>query len=330
MFRVSNIYDAYKVWSVGLLDIEIYDRFILTSDNKEAVLKEIWEIEEPLTILPVGNQFSMFPPMVPSNDRKVLIVDLSLYDDINFFNDCIRVCAGACISSILDAFSKKGLGMPVSPPAIFFESIGGLFSSGILKFWYNMPYYKFVRPYANYLDKVRSSNLYGSYGSLGIITHLDLVNFISWDDVVSLVFDINDLSTVYAIKDDFFSLFKVTPRYFNMYFRENFYRCLLGAGEKLIKVFYGHLNKRDDVFSVAIEDSIPVIIPEIDLSDGGCIYLVDIDKFLVNGCRVLFGDIISNKLIVLCSSKDMDIGYERKVIIESGVISKVEYRDVSL
>jgi hypothetical protein len=311
----------WKYW----WDIDIEDSIVLTPFNEDRILSELMELCKNYVIIPIGSGLNLFP-IIPPEGVKGVIVDLSTYNRIEFINGRIRVQAGVRYIDLMKLSLGEGMVLPLNPPINVYETIGGLISTGMLRYWYNMPWYNII-DISNFFDTGGGRRIFHGYGMDnygGIILNIDFINWVYMRSLRWLSFLIDNIGKVFDVVDIVKGLQGAEPRFLSVYRMGDGFRCVMGISDGFVKKVGREVMAFVDEFEV-INDlpSLYVSLPDID-----SYYLVygyigrdrGWSAVILDRYRVIYLDYVSG-IYVLYSDSFPDWNGVLKVLrVEDGVV----------
>lgn len=333
---IMHLYDiVYNRWVLGWSNLKIVNRIILTSSNLELQLKELENIIKEYKILPLGRHMSLFPPPYIFSSDKTVVVDLSNLNQIDVFQNMINVDAGSSYKEVFEFCFKKNLYLPLTPPISIFESLGGMYSTGLISPWYGMPLESFI--FKKKIFTFDKKRVYNSFGQNGIVLSFSIKCFPLEKDIPLYTgFNVENISLIPRLLQKLFFKYRLFPRILVGYMNEDTLEFFISLPSKLHKMFIKKIDEEFNIYNLSSFYVLPNIYPRISGAEA-CeeeknIYLVSVQNnnffknILKRRCRIIYIDLLKKFAIVDCLKNFKN--YRRKIVIKEGFIIGVDYRDV--
>ncbi len=328
----------YCRWPVGALDIDIVDRFVVSPYSIGEIPEVLDQYNEPSYVfLPIGRHLSLFPPPPQYvKDKKTIVFDARGLDNIDMSPDnIIRVGAGTPILELYRYLSKYDFLLPLSPPMTVFESLGGLFATGFIKTWYGAPWRLYLSLHQAFNWDSGDNELYSSFGTKGLLISVD-IKLVEGHLNEWISFTSSSPHAVDRFIEDFRRKHGFLPRYACLYRRDtSLYESVLSVPSGYVKKAVDILSKNKEVIETYTHPKSIEVYPSlrsIEYNEKYSILLIKppADLELGEGVIPLYIDYI-NAYAVIMAIDDVEIPrYIRRITIYQGMVSGVDYKDVSI
>ncbi len=337
--KLHNI--IYNKWVIGWGNLEVIDRIIINHYNLESKLEELKNIVNSQSILPIGRHMSLFPPPYISEEDKVIVIELSNLNHINILNNIADIDAGASYRDISEYCFKNNLFLPVSPSISTFESIGGMYSTGLISSWYNIPLNTILLK--KDIFPQNGGKVYNTFGRNNLILNLSIRCFpLEADSPIYIKFSVSSVERIPEVIQKFSLKYKLFPRTLVAYANNKVTDIFINLPHKTHKDFMKSIAEEPYIYDISpiyTYSSIYPVLPEetgFAAIETAYLYLLNMsendnqiffNKYLPKKkCIVIFIDFLKRIIVVICLKKLEN--YLRKVVIEDGVIKEVDYKDV--
>lgn len=331
-----NLYDIiYNRWILGWSNLRIVDRVILTSSNLELQLKELEDIMKDYMVLPLGRHMSLFPPPHIFSSEETVIIELSNLNQIDLLQNVVNVDAGVSYKEVFETCLKKDLLLPLSPSISIFESLGGIYSTGLVSPWYGMPLYPLISE--RKVFTFNGKRIYNSFGQNGMVLSFSVKCFPLEKDIpIYTKLIVKDIGQISSLLQKLFFKYKLFPRVLIGYMNNDILELFISFAPKLYKVFVEKIGEEPDIYDLSPLYNIPNLYPKMldagEYEDEKYIYLTIIQDssffkdLLKKKCRVLYIDLLKKLAVIDCLKNFRN--YKRMIFVKDDFITRVDYRDV--
>ena len=326
---------------IGWSNVKVLDRIIMNPYNLESKLEELKSVVNSHFILPIGRHMSLFPPPYISEEDKIIVIELSNLRRINILNNIANIDAGASYRDISNYCFKNNLILPISPSISTFESIGGMYSTGLINLWYNIPLNTLLLK--KEIFPQNGGKVYNTFGRNNLILNFSIKCFpLEADSPTYIKFSISSIERAFEVIQKILLKYKLFPRTLVAYANNKILNIFINLPHKMHKVFMKNIAEQSYIYNVSPIYTSPFIYPVLPeesdsvMMEATYLYLLNIPKnnsyvffskyLLKKKCRVIFIDFLKRIIVVICLKKLER--YLRKVFIKEGTIREVDYKDV--